>query len=54
VPEIICPLCGKRVLLDKYGWGWVGVCCGAVIYNETILPKTTKGSENEETKKSWD
>jgi len=33
---ITCPRCSKSVTLVPYGNGWVGTCCGMVVYNETF------------------
>jgi ribosomal protein S27AE len=36
---IICPLCGRGVILVQFGDGWVGVCCNEIIYNSLELLK---------------
>lgn len=35
---IICPHCNKSVTLVSYGGGWVGTCCGKILYNSQTLP----------------
>ncbi len=35
---IACPYCGKDVKLISFGSGWVGTCCGKVVYNSDRLP----------------
>ncbi len=31
--KIFCPLCKKEVSLIDFGEGWVGVCCGKLVYS---------------------
>lgn len=35
---ILCPYCGNSVTLVPFGNGWVGTCCGRVVYNKNTLP----------------
>jgi len=30
---MVCPHCGKEVKIISFGYGYVGVCCGKVVYN---------------------
>lgn len=34
----LCPYCGNSVTLVSYGSGWVGTCCGRIVYNSNQLP----------------
>ncbi len=36
--SIVCPYCGTSVTLISFGTGWVGTCCGKVVYNSKRLP----------------
>lgn len=36
--NIVCPNCGKSVNIISFGSGWVGTCCGRVLYNSDKLP----------------
>jgi len=35
---ILCPHCGNSVTLVSFGGGWVGTCCGRIVYNKNTLP----------------
>jgi hypothetical protein len=35
-----CSKCGKEVVPIRFGAGWVGGCCGKVLYNSKTLPQT--------------
>ena len=34
-----CPYCGREVEPIRFGEGWVGICCGLILYNERQAPE---------------
>lgn len=40
--SIICPHCGEEVKLIPFGGGWVGICCGKIVYNSRKLPENDR------------
>jgi len=36
--KVICPTCFSSVNVKRYGDGWVGICCGEIIYNSNRQP----------------
>jgi hypothetical protein len=39
---IKCPNCGETVGIIQYGEGYVGICCGLIVYNEDEEPEADK------------
>jgi len=39
----LCPSCGKKIDLLRFGNGWVGRCCGQIVYNSDGLPEGKPG-----------
>ena len=34
-----CPYCGREVRPIHFGEGWVGICCGLILYNNRQRPE---------------
>ena len=37
--EESCPYCGGDVEPVRFGEGWVGICCGRILYNSRRAPE---------------
>lgn len=35
---VSCPVCSCPVSIKKYGYGWIGLCCGKIFYNSAMPP----------------
>ena len=44
---IRCPFCEKEVELVSFGGGWVGLCCGRIVYNSKRLPQEEGNKEDQ-------
>jgi hypothetical protein len=38
IPSYLCPYCGRKVKIIKFGSGWIGICCSRIVYNESVFP----------------
>jgi hypothetical protein len=36
--KIICPSCDREIKVIPYGDGWLGMCCGKIIFNSKWPP----------------
>ena len=44
-----CPYCGRDVDPIRFGEGWVGICCGSVLYNSRQRPEEDPTIEEDTT-----
>jgi hypothetical protein len=39
---ITCPICGKEVAIIQFGFGYLAVCCGVILYDSPDPPQERK------------
>jgi hypothetical protein len=44
--KVSCPVCSRSVNIEKYGYGWIGVCCGEIVYNSAMPPLYISANAN--------
>jgi hypothetical protein len=43
---VTCTTCFRSVNVKKYGYGWIGICCGEIVYNSAMPPLYLSSNNN--------
>jgi hypothetical protein len=44
--KVTCTTCFRSVNVVKYGYGWIGICCGEIVYNSAMPPLYISSNTN--------